>query len=785
MKPPAGLWLAAAFLAAGPRPSAAQDAPTVLRLEIRGNRFLEKDTLLYYVSTKPGDRYDEGRLREDFRRLWDTGFLDNLRLDVLDAPEGGRVPVFQVVERARVAVVVYRGSKALTTSAIEEELAKRGAALKLDTFYDAGRARRVEQVVRAMLAAKGRPFATVSHAAQPIGPSSLQVSFTIDDGALTRVRAIEFEGNRAMSDATLRGAMKALKPSGFWNPGWLSGKSTYNEAKWSDPHEGDRRRLLDFYLDRGYVTAAVGEPRLSWVDEATGQKPRKGATLVIPVVEGDLYRVGTVAFEGLTVFEPASVRPLFRLDTGDVYRESRIEKGYAKLREAYGSRGYFQWTARTDRRPDPAHRVVDVTLVMDEDRRYSVGKIAFAGNLATRDKVLRREVYLNEGGVFDTEALKLSIRRINQLGYFKPMEGAPQIAPSALGDDKLDVTFKVEEQNRNQFTFGGGMSGPEGAFLNLGFSTTNFLGRGQTLQLAAQSGAQVKHYQIGLTEPYLFDRPITAAFDLFKRENVEKVLGYTREGQGGSFTVGLPLGRFSRLYTSYAYEIVDIRGLPMAEPLGTGGGPVFDPSAFVRDGRQHESRLSPSFVLNTVDNPWTPRSGLKLSLTPQLTGGPLGGTVSLFKPRAELTMYVPHTRKTALGLHAETAFVTPLGGGTLPGNHRFALGGDTQIRGVKINTVGPFEGGRALGGNKYVLFNAEYYFDLGGPLRALAFFDAGQAFLESDPIHLRKLRTSAGLELRFMVPMLNVPFRIIYAVNPNKDDFQKRGTFKFGIGTTF
>jgi outer membrane protein insertion porin family len=602
---------------------------------------------------------------------------------------------------------------------------------------------------------------------------------------LTRVRAIEFEGNGAFNDATLRGAMKAMKQRGFWNLSWLAGRSTYAAEKWSDPREGDRRRLLDFYLDHGYVAAAVGEPRLRFDDERTGKKPRKDATLVIPITEGEQYRLGTVMFEGLTVFPPEVVRPVFKVETGDVYRESRIEKGYLKLREAYGSRGYFQWTARTDRRPDPARKVVDVTLVMEEDKKYSVGKIAFVGNLTTRDKVLRREVYLNEGAVFDTEALKLSIRRINQLGYFKPMEGAPEIGQSELGEDKLDVTFKVEEQNRNQFTFGGGLSGPEGAFVNASFSSANFLGRGQTLQLAAQSGARVKHYQVGLSEPYLFDRPVTAAFDLFKRRNVEEVLGYTREGTGASVTLGLPLGRFSRLYTNYSYEVIDIEGLGTPVDLAGTDAPAFDPSAFVQDGRQHESRLSPSFVFNTVDNPWTPRSGMKLTLTPQLSGGPLGGTVTLFKPRAELVVYLPHTRKTALGLHAETAFVTPLGRGHLPGNHRFALGGDTQIRGVKVQTVGPFEGNRALGGNKYLLFNAEYYVDLGGPVRALAFFDAGQAFLEGDTIGLRKLRTSAGLELRVLVPVLNVPFRLIYAVNPTRDPFQPRSGFRFGIGTAF
>src|SRR4029453_16087648 len=163
---------------------------------------------------------------------------------------------------------------------------------------------------------------------------------------------------------------------------------------------------------------------------------------------------------------------------------------------AYGAQGYFQWTVGIDRRPNPQTGKVDVTLRMDEDKRYFVGRIRFTGNDSTRDKVIRREVYLNEGDVFNTEALKMSIKRINQLGYFKPMEGAPDLRPSERGgDDKLDVTFKVEEQNRNQFTFGGGVSGLEGAFLNASFQTSNFLGLGETFTIAAQTGRRTKNYQ--------------------------------------------------------------------------------------------------------------------------------------------------------------------------------------------------------------------------------------------------------------------------------------------------
>ena len=794
-------------------PAAAQEeadpnAPVVERVDIVRNQFLDKETFLFYVSTKPGDRYDEKRLKDDFRRLWDTGFVEDLLLDVRDGAKG-KIVTFVVSERRRIQIIDYRGSKALTTTTIEEELKKREAEIKIDTFYDIGKARRVESILREMLAAKGRPFAVVKHDAKSVGGAGLQLSFVVEDGPKANVSRIEFEGNTVFSDDRLRRQLKGIKQKGFWNLSWLGGKTTYTEEKWSDPQEGDRRRLEDFYLNHGYVTATIGEPRIEYVQGKTGKKPTKLVQMTIPVNEGQQYRVGQVKIEGMTVLKEEGVRPLFKLKTGDVYKESRIKKGYDKLRDIYGALGYFQWGARTQRTPDHEKKVVDVTLVMEEDKRYYVGRITFTGNDTTRDKVIRREVYLNEGEVFNTEALKLSIRRINQLGYFKPMEGAPELKQSDLGEDKLDVIFKVEEQNRNQFTFGGGVSGLEGTFLNASFSTANFLGQGETLQVSAQSGRRTKNYQIALTEPYLFDRPITAGFDVFSRkityETFQNVVGFSEERTGASLVLGLPLGRFTRFFTNYSYEIVQIAGLsgeflekdldgdpatpnpaPVRPPNTDPLAPLFDPFFFGEEGRRRESRFTPAFVHNTVDNPYTPRSGMKLSITPQLAGGLLGGTVNFLKPDVEFILYVPHTRRTAFGMRAEAAMVLPYGSTEkLPLYQRFFLGGETQIRGVNIRTVGPIENGRALGGNKFVLFNAEYYFDIGGPLRALLFFDAGQAFLEGQNIDVKQLRTSTGAEMRFIMPVLNVPFRLIYAFNPNRDQFQKKSTFKFAVGTTF
>jgi outer membrane protein insertion porin family len=781
------------------------DPVPVERVEVAGNQYLQSETLLYYVATKPGDSYDERKLREDFRRLWDTGFLDDLHVEAFDAPGGKRVR-FTVTERKRIQIVDYRGSRELTGSTIEDELKKRDTQVKLDSFYDAQRARKVEAVIKEMLAARGRPFATIKHEAKSIGSSGQQLSFVIDDGPRAKIQEIVFEGNQVYSDGRLRGELKKLKTPGFFNLSWLGGKTTFTQDKWlgggEDPR-GDRGRLEDFYLDNGYVTARIGQPRLSYSDGRSGlfrKKPIKGIRLEIPVEEGARYRMGELRFEGLTVLKQEFVRTYFRMEPGDVYDESRFKKAYEKLRDVYGSLGYFQWTGGTERKPDPERKVVDVTVRMEEDKQYFVGFIHITGNDSTRDKVIRRELYLNEGEVFNTEALKISIKRINQLGYFKPMESAPNIQPSPDADNKVDVTFKVEEQNRNQFTFGGGVSGYEGAFLNASFSTTNFLGAGETVSLAVQTGSRTKNYSLSVSEPYFLDRPITAGINVFLNRitylSYGTTVGYGQQVQGIGLTSGVSVGRFSRVFASYSYQIIDIYDIDQktissaATSVYASGStlPALDPSYFGGTGRRQESGVSPSYVRNTVDNPFQPRSGSRYTASFQFVGGPLGGTVSYMRPNVEVVRYQPFGRRMALGVRGEVAYIRPFAEtSVLPYYQRYFLGGETQIRGYNVRSVSPYDPvtKTSIGGDKFLLVNAEYYFDVLGPLRLLLFFDAGQAYAPGQSFYWRTMSTSAGVEARFTMPVLNVPFRLIYAWNPNRDFYQPATAFKFAVGTTF
>ena len=795
-----------------PGPLFAQEpeaAPVIDRIEIANNQFLQKETLLFYISTKAGEPFDERKLREDFKRLWDTGFLDDLRIEAVDGPRG-KVVTFFVTERRRIQIVDYRGSKELTQSTIDEELKKRDAQVKMDSFYDPSKARKVEGIIKEMLAAKGYPFGSVKHEAKNIGASGQQLSFVIDQGPKAKVNEIVFDGNEVYGDDKLRGRMKKIKQPGFFNLSWLGGKTTYTEDKWlggqEDPR-GDRGRIEDFYLDHGYVTARVGQPRISYTDGKSGffkKKPIKLMKLEVPVTEGAQYKMGALKFEGLTVLKEDFVRGFFKTKEDEVYNDSRFKKAYEKLRDVYGSLGYFQWTGGTERKPDAERKVVDVTVRMEEDKQYFLGKLNFIGNDSTRDKVIRREIYMNEGDVFNTEALKMSIKRVNQRGYFKAMESAPDIKPSEDAENKVDVTFKVEEQNRNQFTFGGGVSGYEGTFINASFSTTNFLGAGETFQIYVQSGSRTKNYSLSVSEPYFLDRPITAGADIFKRKityySYANVAGYTQESTGASLVTGFLVGKWSRAFLNYTYEVIKLSEADPADvsnPFfpGAGGintGPAYDPLLFGDYADRTERRLTPNLVYNTVDNPYTPRAGMRHTATFMFAGGPLGGTVNYYRPSLEAIVYQPIGRKMSLGMRAEVALIQQYGDTqVLPLYQRYFLGGETQIRGYDIRSVGPVDSqGRVLGGNKFGLFNAEYYFDVFGPLRALLFFDAGQAFLEGQSIDVSEFRISTGAELRFIMPVLNVPFRLIYAFNPNRKTaieklYTPSSTFKFAVGTTF
>lgn len=834
-----------------------------------GASVIDPQTYLYYIHLRPSrpsadvwvpyDDKTEELVLEDFRRLWNTNFLDNLSIEVTDYlfENGvvGKLVAYNMEERQRVKIVDYIGSKKVEVSKIEEKLREKNAVIRLDSFIDPGLVRQVSGIVRDMYGEKGYQYAEVKPEIKEIagGPKLVHLSFTIIEGPKVKIREVEFVGNQAVGDRRLRGKMKENKAKGMFS--FILGGGTYQEAKFAE----DAEKVTEYYRDKGYIEVRIGNPELKMLEDSKDGKTR-WVQLRIPVTEGKRYRVGDFSVAGNEVVKTEALKPLFKVKAGQFYAEKNIRKGLEKAREVYGSGGFFEFTGYPDLQPrDPnvppaagekarpatvsGAPVVDVTMRMQEGKQYFVNRITFVGNTTTRDNVVRRELRLYEGGVFNTESLKYSIRRLNQLGYFKQLEGdAIKVDKTPSRESQVDVTLKLEEQNRNQITFGAGVSQWEGFFGQLSFQTANFMGRGETFTVVAQVGARARNYQVAFTEPFLFDRNITGGIDVYNRE-LRYIGQFTEASRGGNLVFGFPVADFSRIFMNYSYEKVRIKDLDetyssFLQPELIGANPfLYDALLIGLGGSRTISKITPSFVFNTVDQPIFPTSGKRLTASFDLAG--LGGNTNFYKPRVEGVWFMQQTRRLSIGLRGQVEYVKPYGSTVgVPIFERLWLGGEYSVRGFDIRTIGPRDpiSGLVIGGNKSLLFNAEYLIAIGGPVRLVVFYDAGQVrnfgesfgFKEpvtkvvlpptvtpllSDPYatvrltsplasqaaaetvtigHTSAFKTSTGLEVRFFMPVLNVPFRLIFAYNPQRGGIlnnnlqpQQKFTFRFAVGTTF
>ncbi len=811
---------------------------------------VEPQTYLYYIQLRtsqpsqniwiPYDEKAEQTMLEDFKRLWATNFLTDLSIDVADYifSNGvvGKLVSYHMEERERVKIVNYEGSKAADRTKIDEQLRARGIELRLDSFVDRSVIRRIEGVVREMMAEQGFTNAEVKHTITPVagGPKLVNITFNVSEGPKLKIRDIEFVGNTAKSDRALAKKMKENKePNPFW--GWITRGGTYK----ADKFEMDADMVQAYYRQEGYVRAQIGNPEVETLQDSDDGKTRY-IRLRIPVTEGERYRVGDFAIDGNTVVKSEVLRPLFAVQKGEWYDEKKVRDGLVKAREMYGAGGYMEFTGFPDLKPsdEPEENVpaalaapppsgppsVDVTMRLQEGQQYFVNRITFVGNSTTRDNVIRREMRLVEGSVFNTEALKYSVRRLNQLGYFEQINEQDQAAikteKTAGREGNVDVTLTLKEQNRNQLTFGAGVSQYEGIFGQLSFQTANFLGRGESLTMSLMAGDRMQNYQVAFTEPFLFDRNITAGFDVYKRA-LQYIGYYTQKSTGGNLMMGFPVADFSRMFLSYAYEatrMTDINELfinpfcsfneqgcsvlTLSDPGSINPellesirlNPfLFDSLMLGAGGRRTVSKIIPSFVHNTVDNPIFPNTGQRLTMAIDLAM--LGGNTQYYKPRIEGVRFWRHTTRTSFGLRGQFEFIAPIRDTkTLPLFEKLYLGGEYSIRGFDIRSVGPSDAntGLVLGGNKSLLVNAEYLFSIVPQVRLIVFYDAGQVADDKERLGRDKFRTSTGTEVRFFMPVLNVPFRLIFAANPQREGVldnslrpAKNFTFRFAVGSTF
>ncbi|MCZ6515220.1 MAG: outer membrane protein assembly factor BamA [Acidobacteria bacterium] len=710
-------FLSPASLAAQTAPfSGDADLPIIEDIIFRGNRRIRSATLRARITSRPGDPYDEKILRRDFHAIWNTGFVDDIRLVVTDGDQG-KIITFYLREKKTIRSIEYVGNKSVRLSDILERFKERKVRLSVRSQYDPVVVRRAQVVLEQLLSERGRMFARVTHRTRNLPPNSVRLVFVVKEGPKVKVGKVRFQGNTIFGNKKLVRAMKLSRPVGIPPWFWIFHK-TYHEGKM----EADMEMVRSLYQDTGYFKVLVHRPEVTMVDTSRrwplfflkwGRGKR--VDVKIKVEEGELYRMGEFKIRGNKVLKQEQLEPLFGMKKGDIFNATKARESLDNFRKLYGEFGYINFTAVPQIDFNDKERLINFSLDFEEDKQFFVRRVEFAGNAKTRDKVIRRELFLTEGGIFSTRLWDISVLRVNQLGFFDIVKEEDYDVQQNNKDATVDILLNVKERGRQSIGFSGGVSGLAGSFVGVNYSTNNFLGLGETLSVQTQFGDFQKLYSFGFTEPYLLDRPITTGFTVFKSEykfdqaRQAAVLSgldpdafednqftqnlfqnFQQNSTGFTVYASYPLRRkFARVGLSYSYSVSNMTAFSNASQLFFSGlfFRGFDTPNSLEGIRT--SKITPTITHNTVNNQWSPTRGKYLFLGTEISGSFLGGNVNMFRPVVEFKMFRPIHKRNVLGFRVQGSFITGYGGVVAPPFQRFYIGGENDLRGFRIRSISP------------------------------------------------------------------------------------------------
>jgi outer membrane protein insertion porin family len=724
----------------------------VENVDIIGNRRLRKDDILYYIQTRPGDPYNVEQVQRDYQTLLSLTFFDKTETRVLteNGPRGGVNIIFEVKELPIIRDLRFEGLKSVQESDILKAFRERRVGVSKESVYDPVKVLNATRVIKELLSAGGHPNATVTPETEEVSATSLAITFNVREGDRVRVVDIQFEGNTVFSDGSLRGAMKYVKEAGLISR--FKGADILDREKL----EVDLRLVDNYMRSKGYLQARHGEPRV----ESVGQKRTgfpilplpflssvdEGLRVTVPIVEGKVYRLGEFKVEGNSIFSETQIRSVIGLNKGDIADGEKVSKGlFENLKKFYGQQGFIEYTAEPvptfkDNPANPNEGIVDFTVTIEEGKQFTLRRLEFVGNTFTRDNVLRREVLINEGDIYNDAYWEYSVVKLNQLGYFNPIDKDKDVDRRTNDEEAtVDLSLKVSERGRQQISFNGGISGIGGSFFGLEYSTNNLLGRGEVLSFNLAAGNRQRSFQFSFTEPYIKDRPISAGFSIFAfsqkffgegtflSQNIgaqEDLLGsgfnfndineenlFTRDSYGGSLFVSAPLSefyrkrrftQFSRVGASYQLSLSSVKD-PEAN-RDPNNAASFIPVIYDQPNIL-TSRGTLTFSYDTRNASVDPTSGRELSAALAVAG--LGGDVRTYQPTLSYTQFFPMRRKKSthpevfgfriiagtVGSFATTKKVREANSlafvAGVPIFERFFLGDEFTIRGYNVRSISP------------------------------------------------------------------------------------------------
>ena len=703
----------------------AQQSQTIEQIRVIGNRRIPKETVLARLFTHVGDQYDPISIERDFNSLWNTGYFENLRIEREESDKGVILNIY-VQEKPTIREVNYKGLNSFSVSDALDRFKKEKVAISVESQFDPTKVKHAEAVLREMLAEHGHQFATIKTEVKTIPPASVQVNFNIKEGPTVKVGQIRFAGNQHISSLNLRRSMKNLKPVGI--PYSLIFENLFAKTFDASKLEEDSERVRQAYRDKGYANAAVEEPKTQIRDEGGLNwftfRPRKGKRIdiLMPIEEGARYKLGSITFSGnKAVSNTKALRGQFPTKDGEWFSATAMGKGLENLKKAYGQLGYINFGAIPTPKYDEQNKTVSFNIDIDEGKQFYVSRIEFQGNTITRDRVIRRELLLEEGQVYNSQLWEYSLLRLNQLEYFEALKVDQDTeAHQDTQAGTVDLLLKVKEKGKNSIGLNGGVSGLSGAFLGVNYQTNNFLGLGETLSLQGNLGNVSRQFLFGFTQPYVRNRPLNLGFQLFNQKqdynaakNYQATTGqavnlssaqesltqnYNQSSTGLNFSIGYPLKKHSFQSLGFTYSLT--RSTITA--FSTASQTFFQTISF-RSGIQGSNALSGivnssasfSYRYNTVNNPLRPRTGREFTAVFQFSG--IGGNLRYFSPLvAYKTFQSMHylkpseTGRNVFGFRAQLGYIQGFGGDVAPPNNRFYSGGEADLRGFDVRAATPY-----------------------------------------------------------------------------------------------
>jgi outer membrane protein insertion porin family len=738
------------FTALAQAPTPADRQILVKEIGVQGNRRVQEAVILGRVSAKIGSPFVANRTAEDIRGIFSLGFFDDVQVKVEDF-EGGVKLTYMVVERPFVRDIVFAGNKKEDAATLQDKI-----DLKLGSVYNPVEVNRGADKLKEFYETEGYFEVGITPEVEKLPDGDVTVTYRIAEGRRISIDQIVIEGAQGLTPKQIKSAMDTQERE------YIILRGTVQRQRLDE----DVDRIIQLYNDFGYVQARVESSDIQ-IDR---EKAR--ATIRIVVVEGPQFKVGGVDVTGNAVLPMEEIRKRIELKSGDVFSRSKLRDSVKGITDLYSAIGRASADVSPNTLQDTPGRLVNIVFEITEGPETYVERINIAGNTRSEEKILRREIPMAEGDLFTSQKLARAKQRLTNLNYFDKVEA--KTAPGSA-KDKIIVNIDVTEKPTGLFSIGGGYSSQDGALGTLDLSQRNFLGKGWEVFLRLRGGANLQTGTIGFTEPWLFDRPLAAGFDIF---NTRRILpDYTVNSLGGDIRLGHPLGEYSRWNAVYRVSQDKISDV---NQLGS-------PELISQEGTHLTSLVGLSLARDTRDSVYDPTRGTTVSLGVDFAGVGFGEkfarsvfTTTYFQPLPWL--------EHVLSFRLMGGYSFGWSKDPVPLFERFYLGGSNSLRQFKSLQVSPKDNtGTRIGGNSEVLGTVEYQIPLFFGIKAAVFYDVGNVWgpdiSQGTKIDIGDLRHGAGAGLRWNSPF--GPIRVDYGIKLDQKKGESFGNFNFSAGSSF